>query len=137
MGTMSFLLPRDAPASAGTDLDRACVAGGYDNMPAPTQVTRTDGELRLVRDVDESGYADQMFTARHQRQPRLDTLLGVRLNGPVPPAVSDALAESVNGVSLPMTWKAVEPTESQYKWDVVDAQLAWAADRNLRLTAGP
>src|SRR5438094_9701818 len=56
MGTMSFLLPRNAPASAGTDLDRACVAGGYDNMPAPTQVTRADGELRLVRDVDGSGY---------------------------------------------------------------------------------
>src|SRR5438034_6850587 len=54
--TTLFRSPRNAPASAGTDLDRACVAGGYDNMPAPTQVTRADGELRLVRDVDESGY---------------------------------------------------------------------------------
>src|SRR5205823_14290358 len=56
MGTMSFLLPHTARPSAGDDLDRACVAGGYDNMPAPTQVVRTPDQLRLVRDVDESGY---------------------------------------------------------------------------------
>src|SRR4051794_22349241 len=56
MGTMSFLLPSATPAPAGPDLDRACVAGGDDNMPAPTQVARDNGQLRLLRDVDESGY---------------------------------------------------------------------------------
>ena len=53
---MSFLLPRGAPAAALSDLDRACIAGGYDNMPAPTQVVIEPDRLRLVRDVDESGY---------------------------------------------------------------------------------
>ena len=72
-------------------------------------------------------YSEQILNARHQRQPRLDTLLGVRLNGPVPPAVLDAAAATFNGVSLPMTWKSVEPTESQYKWESVDVKLAWAA----------
>ncbi|HEY1379372.1 MAG TPA: endo-1,4-beta-xylanase [Gemmataceae bacterium] len=236
---MTFQLP--SASAAAPDLDRACVAGGYDNMPAPTQVVRDPGAIRLVRDVDESGYlvvpwdvngvgrfmgssatlierpdpyslgvelargklnqlrgqvadwravglqvpaeldeqiraaslrfgraatappspaadadalaalelaykaandlvrvyTDQMFQARHQRQPKLDTLLGVRLNGPVPPAAADPVAAAFNGVSLPMTWKAVEPTESQYKWEAVDAQLAWAAGKNLRITAGP
>ena len=56
MGTMSFLLPSAAPAPALEDLGRACVAGGYDNMPAPTQVQHAAGRLNLVRDVDESGY---------------------------------------------------------------------------------
>src|SRR5262249_60464207 len=56
MGTMSFLLPSAAPASALADLDRACVAGGYDNMPAPTHVVRDASRLKLLRDVDESGY---------------------------------------------------------------------------------
>jgi hypothetical protein len=241
MGMMIFNLPSGQPELPAADLDRACVAGGYDNMPAPTQVVRSPGELRLIRDVDESGYlvvpwdvdgvgrlmgssstlierpapyqlgvelargkvnqlrgqasdwraaglqipteldalirlagltfgraatnplpseadadglaalgmaykagtdlvhaySEQILNARHQRQPRLDTLLGVRLNGPVPPAVSDAVAATFNGVSLPMTWKSVEPTESQYKWESVDAQLAWAAAKNLRITAGP
>src|SRR5437870_1523025 len=56
MGTMSFLLPRGASAATLHDLDRACIAGGYDNMPAPTQVLLDADRLRLVRDVDESGY---------------------------------------------------------------------------------
>src|SRR4051812_18455435 len=53
MGTMLFHLPNGPPAS---DLDRACVAGGYDNMPSPTRVSHSGDELRLTRDVDESGY---------------------------------------------------------------------------------
>jgi hypothetical protein len=241
MGTMTFHLPSGQPEPPGTDLDRACLAGGYDNMPAPTQVVRSPGELRLIRDVDESGYlvvpwemngvgrlmgssatlierptpyqlavelargkvnqvrgqaadwrsaglqvpdeldatirrsaqefgravtstspseadtdalaalelayksgndlvrayVSQMLAARHQRQPRLDALLGVRLNGPVPPAVASEVASAVNFVSLPMTWKQIEPTESQYKWEAVDALLAWAAGIDLRITAGP
>jgi hypothetical protein len=241
MGTMRFLLPTASTAPAGDDLDLACVAGGYDNMPAPTQVALANGELRLVRDVDESGalvvpwqvdgvgrlmgasatlverptpyslgvelargkvnqlrsqandwrnaglqlddelndqireasrlfgravttpeadaadadalaaldtaykasvelvraYVDQMFKARHQRQAKLDTLLGVRLNGPVPPAAGNDLVAAVNGVSLPMTWKSIEPTESQYRWETVDGLLTWAAGKGLRATAGP
>jgi hypothetical protein len=217
------------------------MAGGYDGMPVPTRVTVSGDELRLVRDVDESGYLNapwqvpgvgrlvgssatlverptpyplavelargklnqlrgqaadwrtvglqiaddldamirlagmtfgravtnpesaeadadalnalelayksgtelvraysaQMLYARHQRQPKLDTLLGVRLNGPVPPGASDAVAASVNAVSVPMSWKSVEPTESQYRWEAVDGPLKWAADKNLRITAGP
>ena len=53
---MIFQLPSGQPEPPGADLDRACLAGGYDNMPAPTQVVRGPGELRLIRDVDESGY---------------------------------------------------------------------------------
>jgi hypothetical protein len=82
-------------------------------------------------------YSEQMLHARHQRQPQLDTVLGVRLNGPVPPAAVDVVSGAFNGVSLPMAWKSVEPTESQYKWESVDAQLAWASSKNLRTTAGP
>ncbi len=241
MGTMSFLLPSAAPATALEDLDRACVAGGYDNMPAPTQVQRQPDRLNLLRDVDESGYlvvpwevnglgrlmgssatlierpapyhlsvelargklnqlraqaadwrmvglqipdalddlmreaskkfgrsvtrppspqadadalsalemgyraagqlvqlyVDQIFRARHQRQPKLDTGLGYRLNGPVPPGASDAVTAAANGVVLPLTWKSVEPTESQYNWEQADAQLDWATKQGLRVSAGP
>ena len=48
MGTMSFLLPRGASAATLHDLDRACIAGGYDNMPAPTQVLLVRNEGSAV-----------------------------------------------------------------------------------------
>jgi hypothetical protein len=241
MGTMNFHLPGGEGEPPGADLDRACIAGGYDNMPAPGRAVREPGELRVVRESDESGYlivpweipgigrvmgstatlverptayplavelargklnqlrgqtaewrsiglqtsdeledairqagaafgravtnpdraetdaeavaaldlayraandlgrtfVAQMFHARRQRQPKLDTLLGVRLNAPVPPAASDSVVAAFNAVSLPMTWKSVEPAESQYRWEIVDGLLAWAAGKDLRITAGP
>jgi hypothetical protein len=241
MGTMRILLPRGVPATAFRDLDRACIAGGYDNMPTPTQVQIEGDELRLLRDVDESGYltvpweindagrlmassatlierpepyrigvelargklnqlrgqsadwrsvglqvpesldqqiraashrfglaatcttaadaeteakaalelgykaaeslvhtyVDQIYTARHQRQAKLDTGFGVRLNGAVPPTAADAVAGAFNSASLPLTWKAIEPTESHYHWESSDARLKWAVQQNLRLMGGP
>jgi hypothetical protein len=241
MGTMRILLPRGVPATALRDLDRACIAGGYDNMPTPTRVVIEGDDLRLLRDVDESGYltvpweidgvgrlmassatlieraapyrigvelargklnqlrgqaadwrsvglqvpdsldsqiraashrfglaatsttdadaeteakaalelaykaatsllhtyVEQIYSARHQRQAKLDTGLGVRLNGAVPPAAADAVAGTFNSASLPLTWKSIEPTESQYHWEASDALLKWASSKNLRLTGGP
>src|SRR5207247_1660898 len=87
---------------------------------------------QLVRE-----YVAQMFRARHQRQPRLDTALSCRLNGPVPPAAADPFAAAFSGAVLPFAWKAVEPTESNYHWDPWDAMLDGALRRNLRVAAGP
>src|SRR3954470_15506950 len=56
MGTMSFLLPATVTAEAARELERACIAGGYDNMPFPTRDRVANGQLSLQRDVDESGY---------------------------------------------------------------------------------
>ncbi len=57
MGTMSFLLPPGLTADDARGLERACVAGGPDNMPWPTRVQVSGGRLTLRREeVDESGY---------------------------------------------------------------------------------
>jgi hypothetical protein len=56
MGTISFLLPTGLSAEATRALDRACMAGGPDNMPWPTEVRVEPGRLTLRRTVDESGY---------------------------------------------------------------------------------
>jgi hypothetical protein len=55
MGIMHFLLPDDLPEDSAQELLRACVVGGPDNMPYPTQVRRDNGRLTLGRNVDESG----------------------------------------------------------------------------------
>jgi hypothetical protein len=56
MGTMSFLLPSGLSPEATRALERACMAGGPDNMPWPTEVHVEPGRLILQRGVDESGY---------------------------------------------------------------------------------
>jgi hypothetical protein len=56
MGTISFLLPTGVSAEATRALDRACMAGGPDNMPWPTEVRVDNHLLTLRRGVDESGY---------------------------------------------------------------------------------
>jgi hypothetical protein len=56
MGTMSFRLPPEPPASATDDLRHACLAGGFDNAPGPTQTTIQSDRLTLKRAVDESGF---------------------------------------------------------------------------------
>jgi hypothetical protein len=56
MGTMTFHLPASLPADAARELKRTCMAGGPDNMPWPTQLHLTPGQLSVSRVVDESGY---------------------------------------------------------------------------------
>ena len=56
MGTMSFLLPPDLPASVVKELQHACLAGGFDNAPGPTHVRVQGDHLTLQRAVDESGF---------------------------------------------------------------------------------
>ena len=56
MGMMTFQLPAELSADAVRDLERACVAGGPDNMPWPTDLKRLDGKLTVRKAVDESGF---------------------------------------------------------------------------------
>lgn len=56
MGTMTFLLPDNLPPEVRQELPRACIAGGPDNMPTPTEITLSGNQMRTRRDVDESGF---------------------------------------------------------------------------------
>jgi GH35 family endo-1,4-beta-xylanase len=56
MGTIHFLLPSGLAADAVRELERACMTGGPDNMPWPTEVQLDGDQLTVIRrDVDESG----------------------------------------------------------------------------------
>ncbi|HJZ92584.1 MAG TPA: endo-1,4-beta-xylanase, partial [Gemmataceae bacterium] len=82
-------------------------------------------------------YVDQVFRLRHQRQPRFDTAFGCRLTAPPVRGLDDAFRLSFNAACVPLTWRLIEPTESGYQWEQADAAIAWAADRNLPVYAGP
>jgi Glycosyl hydrolase family 10 len=56
MGAMTFLLPGGLSPDIRGELQRACVAGGPDNMPWPTQVRVEADRIVVQRAVDESGY---------------------------------------------------------------------------------
>src|SRR5438105_3175983 len=55
MGTMTFQVPVGLPPDAARELERACLAGGPDNMPGPTQIHTSPGLLKTTRSMDESG----------------------------------------------------------------------------------
>jgi hypothetical protein len=242
MGVMNFLLPGDLPDDSAPELLRACVVGGPDNMPYPTQVRRDNNRLTLGRNVDESGalvipwcvagagclmetsatlmerpapyhlpvelargkvnqlrgqladwlagglqvpatvhqvvrdatrafgraithmpsehaaphaqdalvlgheaadnlvrlYVDQVFQVRHQRQARLDTVLGCRLGiAALPSEAGEALVRACNSALLPLAWSDIEPTEADYHWEPHDALLDWAQAQELTVSAGP
>jgi hypothetical protein len=83
-------------------------------------------------------YVEQMFAARHQRQPRLETTLGCCLGGvDVKDADAQGLLEICNGVALGFHWGEVEPAESEYNWAPYDALLHWALDHGLAIEGGP
>jgi hypothetical protein len=54
MGMMNFLVP-SPPPEAAAQLEKACVAGGPDGMPWPTEIEIESDRLTLRREVDESG----------------------------------------------------------------------------------
>ncbi len=88
---------------------------------------------RLVRT-----YVEQVFAVRRQRQPRLESTLGVRLGPtPPPPETTALIKETFNAVHLPMSWHRVESEEATYDWQPHDALLAWAETNGLPAAAGP
>jgi hypothetical protein len=88
-------------------------------------------------------YGEQMLSVRHQRQPRLDTVLGCRLGSVIPEGASaDALRAGFKEICVPLSWSEIEPVEAgSYRWDAADALIDWAAVPSAAstwsVTAGP
>jgi hypothetical protein len=82
-------------------------------------------------------YEDQVFRLRHLRQPKFDTALGCRIAGVPPRGLDDVFRLTFNDACVPLTWRATETSESDYRWADADAAVAWATDRSLRVSAGP
>ena len=59
-------------------------------------------------------YTEQMFNARHQRQPRLDTTLGCRLGAiDLQQAHADSLMHACNSIGLTFAWRDIRCNESK------------------------
>lgn len=56
MGTISLLLPNEVSPEARQALHRACLTGGPDNVPTPTNIQVDETALTTQRLMDESGH---------------------------------------------------------------------------------
>lgn len=84
-------------------------------------------------------YTAQVLQSRLAGSTRLPTLLGCALDGDpkqAPWAGADFTA-MFNSVRVSCPWKSLAPTEGQYRWDELDAQLAWCRRHRLAVQAGP
>jgi hypothetical protein len=109
-------------------------------QPAPDAAGLARTALRLgyeTADALTREYIHQLFDARRQREPRLGASFGFRLAAPPAAGVADQVPLACNSAVLALTWKQVEPAESQYQWDAADATLDWAERHGLRVSAGP
>ena len=84
-------------------------------------------------------YVAQMFQARHQRQPHLDTLLGCRIGtaSELQEPQAEAILAAGNSISLPIVWSEIEPDKGEFRWETLDALASWASDQGMSVSAGP
>jgi hypothetical protein len=80
-------------------------------------------------------YTQELFRIRHQRIPRLETVLGAQIFSL--PSTTINLAPSLSGIRVAFPWRTIEPTESQYSWEATDAVLDWAEANGLPISGGP
>ncbi len=110
-----------------------------DAATAPNSPRAAEGLGLAVTAAEEmvTAYQEQVFRMRHLRQSKFDSLLGCRLAKVPARGLDDVFRLTFNSVCVPLTWRHIEPTESQFRWDEADAAVAWAADRGFRVQAGP
>lgn len=241
MGTMNFLIPENLESRTSLALSRACLAGGYDRTPMPTEVHLDATRLNVRRNLDESAqllvpwtvagvgrlmestatlmerpkpyrlsvelargkinqirthvaewqmigfqttsdfesrlrgavrtlglslmadtsekvdqlandalaqahgaadrlielYVDQLFAARRSRQPNLTSFLAARTATPPTVLIDPLLPQGFTHLSVPMPWRQIEATETQYNWEDADAAVAWAEGVGMPVIGGP
>jgi hypothetical protein len=112
----------------------ACASSEY----ASKHAQKALGQAYHAADQLVNAYIHQVFQVRHQRQPRLDTTLAVRLGTRAPePALAELLVDACNAVCLPMTWATVEPLEAEFHWTTQDELLTWATAAGYQVVGGP
>ncbi len=89
-------------------------------------------------DLLMEAYTTQVFRSRLATTSKLPTLLGCVLDGD-PQAVPPALewTRTFNAAQAGVTWRQVAPSEGQYRWDLLEAQVAWCRRNRLAIEVGP
>jgi len=110
-------------------------------LPDPEAATLAERALQLACETAHRlvlAYTHRVFDLRHERQTVFDTALSCRLEGNVPGgATAERFRESFNTVSLPFSWRQIEPIRGQFSWEVSDRLVSWAHAKGLKIIGGP
>ena len=114
--------------ATSTDRPDAC----NDAARASLELAARAGDLLI------EAYTAQILQSRLASTSRLTTHLGCVLDclpQKLPPSID--WSSAFNICHLGVSWKQVVPSEGQYRWDSVDAQLAWCRSKGLTFELGP
>ncbi len=81
-------------------------------------------------------YSHQVLASRRQAGP-LSTLLACRLDAAPDARAGKRVVQAFNAVSLPFTWRSVEPSSGEYTWEEWDTLVDWANEQGLKVCGGP
>jgi hypothetical protein len=83
-------------------------------------------------------YTAQVLQTRLASTPKLPTLLGGLLDGePKAAPWAREWGGAFNAAQACCPWRVLSPSEGQYHWEPLDAQVAWCRRHKLQLQAGP
>ena len=111
-----------------TDRPEACIDAARASLESASHA----GDLVV------DAYTAQILQSRLASTSRLATHLACVLD--VPPQQLPATTEwssTFNMCHLSATWKQIAPSEGQYRWDLLDAQLSWCRSKGLTFEVGP
>jgi hypothetical protein len=89
-------------------------------------------------DLLTDSYMTQVLQNRLASTGKLTTHLGCVLSGdPAKTAGSSQWPSAMNAAQVSVSWRDLAPSEGKYRWDLIDAQLAWCRRHRLHVEVGP
>lgn len=83
-------------------------------------------------------YTSQVLQTRLATSPKLPTQLACALEGdPRQAPWASEVAGTFNAAQVNSTWRSLAPTEGQYRYEELDAQVAWCRRQRLAVQGGP
>ncbi len=114
-------------AISGDDAER-CLTASQASLEASSR----------AGDILTEAYLSQILQNRLASTGKLTTRLGCML--PIEPEKNPAAAQwgsAFNATQIGVSWKQVAPSEGKYRWDLLDAQIAFCRRNKLAVEAGP
>lgn len=124
-------------ASAMASFIKAATTANDDDASYPAAQASLAGAFR-AGDLLVETYTTQVLQTRLSAGTKLSTQLAGAIEGdPRQAAWATDWSSAFNAARIGVPWKTLAPSEGQYRWDELDAQLAWCRKNQVAVQAGP
>jgi hypothetical protein len=115
-------------AAMTADQPEACVNAAQTSLDAASR----------AGDLLTEAYLSQVLQNRLAATGKLSTHVGcVLANDPDRVPGSAQWPSAFNACQVAVSWKQIVPSEGKYRWELLDAQVAWCRKNRLEIEAGP